>query len=50
MDPTIVAGLRTLGHEVVEARDLGAVGAVMRTSRGLVGVGDPRKAAAAAGW
>ena len=50
LEAAIVAGLRKLGHEVVEARDLGAVGAAMTTSRGLVGVGDARKGGAAAGW
>jgi gamma-glutamyltranspeptidase / glutathione hydrolase len=50
LDPAITAGLRKLGHEVVEARDLGAVGAAMVTSQGLVGAGDSRKGGAAAGW
>jgi gamma-glutamyltranspeptidase / glutathione hydrolase len=50
MDPSIVAGLRELGHEVVEARDLGAVGAAQTTPRGLVGAADPRKGGGAAGW
>ncbi|HUE39773.1 MAG TPA: gamma-glutamyltransferase [Candidatus Binatia bacterium] len=50
LDAATVAGLRKLGHDVVEARDLGAVGAVMRTDGGLVGVGDARKGGAAAGW
>ncbi len=50
LDPQIVAGLRALGHDVVEARDLGAVGAVQATPRGLVGAADPRKGGAAAGW
>ena len=50
LEAAIVAGLRKLGHEVVEARDLGAVGAAMTTSGGLVGVGDARKGGAAAGW
>jgi len=49
-DPRIVEGLRKLGHEVVEARDLGAVGAVQVTPRGLIGAADPRKGGGAAGW
>ena len=49
-DANIVDGLRTLGHDVVEARDLGAVGAVQATPRGLIGAADPRKGGGAAGW
>jgi len=50
LDPTIVAGLRKLGHELVEARDLGAVQAVWVSGGSLVGIADPRKGGAAAGW
>jgi gamma-glutamyltranspeptidase/glutathione hydrolase len=50
LDPTIVAGLRALGHELVEAHDLGAVQAVLRNGTDLVGVADPRKGGAAVGW
>jgi gamma-glutamyltranspeptidase/glutathione hydrolase len=50
LDPRIVEGLRELGPEVVEARDLGAVGAVQATPRGLIGAADPRKGGGAAGW
>lgn len=50
LDPAIVAGLHKLGHETVEGRDLGAVAVVMVTGGRLVGVGDPRKGGAAAGW
>jgi gamma-glutamyltranspeptidase/glutathione hydrolase len=50
LDPTIVAGLRKLGHQLVEARDLGAVQAVWVSSGSLVGIADPRKGGAAAGW
>jgi gamma-glutamyltranspeptidase/glutathione hydrolase len=50
LDAKIVAGLRELGHDVVEVRELGAVGAVQATRRGLVGAADPRKGGAAAGW
>lgn len=50
LDARIVAGLRKLGHDLVEARDLGAVGAVQATPHGLVGAADPRKGGAAAGW
>jgi gamma-glutamyltranspeptidase/glutathione hydrolase len=50
LDPTIVAGLRKLGHELVEARDLGAVEAVWVGGGTLVGIADPRKGGAAAGW
>jgi gamma-glutamyltranspeptidase/glutathione hydrolase len=50
LDPRIVEGLRKLEHEVVEARDLGAVGAVQATPRGLIGAADPRKGGGAAGW
>jgi gamma-glutamyltranspeptidase/glutathione hydrolase len=50
LDAGIVAELRKLGHDVVEARELGAVGAVQATRKGLVGAADPRKGGAAAGW
>jgi gamma-glutamyltranspeptidase/glutathione hydrolase len=50
LNAQIVAELRKLGHDVVEARELGAVGAVQATPRGLVGAADPRKGGAAAGW
>jgi len=50
LEPAIQAGLRKLGDELVEASELGAVGAVMAASGGLVGTGDPRKHGAAAGW
>jgi gamma-glutamyltranspeptidase/glutathione hydrolase len=50
LDANIVDGLRKLGHDVVEARDLGAVGAVQATPRGLIGAADPRKGGGAAGW
>lgn len=50
LDPPLAAGLRKLGHELAEAHDLGAVQAVQLTSQGLVGVSDPRKGGAAAGW
>jgi gamma-glutamyltranspeptidase / glutathione hydrolase len=50
LDPAIVAGLRKLGHELVEARDLGAVQAVWVSGENLVGIADPRKGGAAAGW
>jgi len=50
LDPGIVAGLHKLGHDVAEARDLGAVAAVLVDHGRLVGIADPRKGGAAAGW
>jgi len=50
LDPTLVAGLRKLGHELAEARDLGSVEAVLVSPQGLSGAADPRKGGAAAGW
>lgn len=50
LDAAAVAGLRKLGHELVEAHDLGAVQAVQATRSGLIGASDPRKGGAAAGW
>src|SRR5262249_59405649 len=41
LDSAIVAELRKLGHELVEARDLGAVQAVWVSGKNLVGIADP---------
>jgi gamma-glutamyltranspeptidase / glutathione hydrolase len=50
LDPAVAAGLRRLGHKLVEAHGLGAVQAVQVLDHHLVGVSDPRKGGAAEGW
>jgi gamma-glutamyltranspeptidase/glutathione hydrolase len=50
LDPAVAAGLRALGHQLVEARGLGAVQAVQAVDDRLVGFSDPRKGGAAEGW
>jgi gamma-glutamyltranspeptidase/glutathione hydrolase len=50
LDASLVDGLRSAGFEMKEFRSLGAVGAVMVTPQGLVGISDPRKGGIAAGW
>jgi gamma-glutamyltranspeptidase/glutathione hydrolase len=50
LDPAIVAGLKKLGHDVTETREIGAVEAVLVDRGKLVGIADPRKGGAAAGW
>jgi gamma-glutamyltranspeptidase/glutathione hydrolase len=50
LDASLVDGLRRAGFEMKEFPSLGAVGAVMATSEGLVGISDPRKGGVAAGW
>jgi gamma-glutamyltranspeptidase/glutathione hydrolase len=48
--PATIAGLRALGHEVIEGGTTGDVEAIIRTSAGWEGVSDPRYGGAGAGY
>jgi gamma-glutamyltranspeptidase/glutathione hydrolase len=48
--PATIAGLRALGHEVIEGGTTGDVEAIIRTSSGWQGVSDPRYGGAGAGY
>jgi gamma-glutamyltranspeptidase/glutathione hydrolase len=48
--PATIAGLRALGHVVIEGGTTGDVEAIIRTSSGWQGVSDPRYGGAGAGY
>jgi gamma-glutamyltranspeptidase len=47
---SILAGLRALGHEVMDRNPMGDVEAIIRTARGWKGVSDPRRGGGPAGY